>query len=155
MKSSDIKIEGNVATWTINSIGSVNGTYIGTFQFKCILDPLQQLAIGRDYRNLLGPNPSLASEHETFLAFALSQLKYRIISYPPFWKDGISEFDGNLLDEEIITEVLNAAINAEAQYKEQLKKRKEDSIKKSKDAADRIQKGLSSEDEENEEEDED
>lgn len=125
----DIILEGNKATWTINSIGTIQGTYIGTFVFKCFLTPVEQIKANRDFRELMGPNPIAAPEHESFLAYALTQLKYRIISAPPFWNSARNEnMVGDIPDEGIITDILGAATDAEVKYKKQLKQAKKDAV---------------------------
>ena len=138
---SDILIEGSTATWEMNLDGSVLGTHRGRFKFKCYLTPTEIIAAGRSYRELLGTNPALASEHESFLAYALTQLKYRIIEAPPFWatsKDGIQ---GDLPDTEIVSAVLDAAISAELKFKGQLAKRKKDALDKAIKEAEKLSEG--------------
>jgi hypothetical protein len=151
-KFPEIKIDGNIATWDIAAQGIINGTYTGQFKFRCYLTPLQQIAAGRDYRELIGANAALASEHETFIAYGLSQLKYRVISAPPFWSAGLSEFMGDIADENIISLVLNAAINSELKYKEIMQIRQKDAIKKARDAAEQIKNSNNEDDEESDEE---
>lgn len=140
LKRTDISIEGNVATWNMSSKGVVQGTYIGSFRFKCYLTPTEKLAAGREYRELLGSNASLAFKNEDNLAFSLSQLKYRILSAPPFWSSavGINGLAGDLPDENIIDEVLEAAVAAELKFTAELQKKKEEAIKKTKEAAEKI-----------------
>ena len=134
----DIKLEGSTATWDIRLEGNINGTYLGTFRFRCYLTPMQQIAAGREERDLLGPNLSLATEHERFLAYALSQLKYRIISAPPFWATD-NAMPGDLADEEVVAAVMDAAVHAEIKYKESLKSRKEQAINRAKQMAELIE----------------
>lgn len=140
LERSDIIIEGDTALWEIRLDGDIKGTYLGSFRFKCFLTPTQRLAASREYRELLGENPLLALKHEDNLAYALSQLKYRVISAPPFWTSSLqtSEMAGDLPDENIIMAVLDAAIGAELKYKAQLKKRKQEAIEKAKKAAERL-----------------
>ena len=136
----DIIIEGNTATWDMHLDGDINGTYTGTFRFKCFLNPTQKLAASREYRQLLGENPTLALKHEDDLAFCLSQLKYRVISAPPFWTAtaSLSGYSGDVPDENVISAVLDAAIGAELKYMAQIKKKKTDAIEKAKKAAERM-----------------
>lgn len=138
----DIIIEGNTATWEIQLDGDINGTYTGSFRFKCFLTPTQRLAASREHRELLGENPTIALEHEYNLAYALSQLKYRIVSAPPFWTSSLqaSNMPGDLPDENIIMAVLDAAIGAELKYRKQLKNKKTDAIERAKKAAERLLK---------------
>lgn len=137
---SDIQINGYQATWTMKLEGDVQGTYSGNFTFRCFLNPLQTIAANREYRELLGPNPTSAPEHESFLAYSLTQLKYRIISAPPFWNSTIqdSAMAGNIPDENIISAVLSAAIDSEILYKSQLKSRKEAALKTANAAVDEL-----------------
>lgn len=135
LNRSDISIENDVATWTIKDEGAILGTYHGTFKFRCYLTPVQQLNAGRDARAALGENSILADQHETFLAFALSQLKQRVISAPPFWYGDDSKVPGDIPDEDILTKILDAAINAEVKYKVQLKDRKRLALEKARKAA--------------------
>lgn len=134
----DIHIEGNVGTWDMSIQGDVQGTYIGTFRFKGFLTPTQQIAANREYRELLGSNPTMVPEHESFLAYALTQLKYRIVSSPPFWsaaKGGALE--GDVPDENVISATLDAALATEIKYRNQLKKKKIEAIERAKAAAEK------------------
>lgn len=139
-KNSDIIIEGTTASWSINTEGSISGTFVGQFRFRCVLNPTQRIAANREMRALLGDHPLLVPEHESFLAYALTQLKYRIITAPPFWKSAESGWEGDIPDENVISEVLNAAINAEVKYKEQLDERKLEALERAKKSAEAILK---------------
>src|ERR1700687_4562703 len=126
LKRSDISIEGNIATWNLAANGDINGTYSGTFRFKCVLTPTEKLASGRFYRELLGPNASLAFKAEDDLSFSLAQLRYRVVSAPPFWTSaiGIDGVAGDIPDEGIINTVFDAAIAAEFKYRAELEQQK-------------------------------
>lgn len=151
LKRKDIVIENNVATWNISATGEIQGLYTGTFKFKCYLTPVEKLYSGRDYRELLGPNPTLVLKHEDNIAFSLSQLKYRVLSAPPFWTSavGINGIAGDLPDENIIDVVLEAALASEFKFLAILRNRKSEVVEKAKKAAEKIR------DSENEEESED
>lgn len=138
----DIKIEGNVAVWDMKEDGVISGTYMGTFRFRCYLTPLQQIQAGREERDMLGQNIALAPEHERFLAYALSQLKQRIVSAPPFWisANPNGNMPGDLPDEEIIANILDAAQIAQRKYKFILKNRKDSAIKDAKLLAEQFDK---------------
>ena len=137
----DLKIDGNIATWEINTVGNIMGLYTGTFRFRCFLTPLMQIAAGKEERELIGPNMALANEHERFLCYALTQLKYRILSAPPFWASAsYGNMQGDLADESVVSTILSAAIDSEAKFKAQIKERKEEAIKRARDAADAITK---------------
>lgn len=146
----DMVFEGHTAVWELKADGDIKGTYIGTFRFRCFLTPIQQIAANREYRELLGANPTMAPEHESFLAYALTQLKYRIIDAPPFWSSSKSgAFEGDLPDENVISTILDAAINAEVKYKENLMSKKETALERAKKAAEKM---LNDHDEEDDEE---
>ena len=147
---SDLVIEGNTATWEMKIDGDIHGTYRGAFRFKCYLSPLQQIAADRERRELLGANPFSAGEHESFLAYALTQLKYRIVSAPPFWaSSNPATLAGDIADENVIAAVLDAALGSEMKYKTQLKKKKLDAIARAKPA---VEKMMTDEDDENDSE---
>lgn len=150
LERSDLIIEGNTATWQMRLEGDIHGTYAGAFRFKCYLSPLQQIAADRERRELLGNNPFAAGEHESFLAYALTQLKYRIVSAPPFWASANpATLGGDIADENVIAAVLDAALGAEMKYKSQLKKKKLDAIARAKPA---VEKMMTDEEDENDSE---
>jgi hypothetical protein len=147
----DIIIENNVATWELRTDGDISGTYQGIFKFKCFLDPMEQIRANREYRELIGPHHLTLPEHESFLAYALTQLKYRVLSAPPFWTStqSVSGISGNLPDENIISEVLTAAMDSEIRYRGQLKKKKTEALDKARKAAEKMireQQGEAAED---------
>ena len=128
MENVDIVIDGSIATWTMAAVdGDLGGTYKGTFQFRTFLNPIQQLQAGREFRELLGNNPAFASDTESNLAFAISQLKQRIIKSPPFWSSAAQDggVAGNIGDLNVIALVLDAAIRAEHAFKERITKERE------------------------------
>jgi len=151
LERSDLIIDGATATWDMRIDGDINGTYVGSFRFRCYLDPLQQIAADRERRELLGNQPLYASEHESFLAYALTQLKHRIITAPPFWASSSpAQLAGNIADENIIAAVLDAALGAEIKYKSHLKKKKLDALSRGKKSTEKLMEG----DDEDEDEDE-
>lgn len=155
LERSDIIIEGNTATWDMRLDGDIHGTYVGAFRFKCYLSPLQQIAADRERRELLGNQPLYASDHESFLAYALTQLKQRIVTAPPFWAStSPATMAGDIADENIIAAVLDAALGAEIKYKSQLKKKKQDALDRGIASVDKAMKGDDDKPEESEEEEE-
>lgn len=140
LSRNDIAIEGNTAKWNIHLVGEIAGLYTGTFVFKCFLTPTARLACGRLYRELLGPNPNLAFINEDNLAFSLSQLRYRIVESPPFWNSaiGINGLPGDVVDQNVIDAVLEAAVASEHKYMAQIQQRKDDAIKNAKKAAEAL-----------------
>ena len=133
----DIVLESNnTASWDMRLDGDINGTYFGKFIFRCFLTPSQQIAANRDYRSMLGDNPTMAPQHESFLAYCLTQLKFRIIQAPPFWNS--SGTGGDLADDNVLSAVLDAAISAEVKFRNQLKKKKEQTLERAKSAAEKV-----------------
>jgi len=139
-KNIHLRIDGATATWELREEGLISGTYAGTFKFRCFLSPTQKIAANREYREILGPNPTYAPEHESMMAFALTQLKHRIIEAPPFWSSTLQESSmaGDIADDNIISLVLDAAIEAELQYKNNLKEKKDDVLKRAVKAAEAL-----------------
>lgn len=133
----EIIIDGNIATWDMRTEGPISGTYAGTFKFRCFLTPIQKIAANREMRELLGPQMTMAPEHEANLAFALTQLKHRIVSAPPFWgTNGVLQ--GDIPDSNVILTILDAAIASELKYMDHLKSKKLDAISRAKKAAEQM-----------------
>lgn len=151
----DIKFEGNVAVWDISTEGSISGTYSGTFKFRTFLNPLQRIAADREMRELIGANPTFASQEISYLAFCLSELKQRIVESPPFWNSTLqnSSMAGNIPDEEVLTIIMNAAVDAQLLYKQHLLEKKEDAIRRAKEALEKRLKDKKDEIEDNEDSD--
>lgn len=149
LKRKDIVIENNTARWDISTNGDINGLYTGQFMFKCFLTPTEKLAAGREYREFLGSNATLALKHEDNLAFILAQLKYRVISAPPFWLSamGINGIAGDLPDEKVLDVIFEASLSAEFKYLAVLQEKKELAIEKAKKAAESIVEDKDEEDE--------
>jgi hypothetical protein len=112
-----MRIEDNIGIYQINILDDEsNESYVGEFRVKCILSPLDLLAIDRDYRELLGPiNPIMASGDANNIAFALSQLKHRILAYPPFWKG--DSWDGGHLPKKVLYSILDHSIEVQDKFK--------------------------------------
>jgi hypothetical protein len=145
----DLIIQGNTATWEMKEEGPIEGTYKGTFVFRCFLTPTATLAVGREYRELLGRYADMATEDESFLAYALTQLKYRIIKAPPFWTSAIgSNFTGDIPDKNVLSKILYAAVEAEIRYKENMKEKREEIIGLARKAAEKLLKEREGKDEE-------
>jgi hypothetical protein len=143
LSRSELVIEGNTCKWNIASVGGIGGTYIGTFVFKCYLNPSERLAAGRLYRELIGNNTintAFISKREDGLAFSLAELKYRVIDSPPFWNSSldITGLAGDIPDELIIDEVLEHAVAAELKYLAQIQVKKEELLKKAKGSAENL-----------------
>lgn len=132
----DFKNNGT-AEFVIQMLGNKNQqTYLGKFKVKCALTPLDHINADKLNRELLGANLSMASDRAMNLAFALSQLKYRVIESPPFWQT--ADLPGNIEDDNIIFEVLNRAIEAEEKY---LQRKSEDAENAEKELSNGIESG--------------
>ena len=125
-----MELHGSEATFDIHSQGNkTNETYMGSFRVKCLLSPIEQIEADRLYREILGMNSHLATEHVRSLAFALSQLDQRIIEAPPFWENDRLG-GGHIKDDNVVLEVLDAAIEAQEKYVEGKKKEMEERQKR-------------------------
>jgi hypothetical protein len=126
-----IVLREDYASYELNSTGDIGGLYVGVFKFRLTLTPLQELTADRDYRKLIGEFASETSSRIINTAYALAHLKQRVIEAPPFWFDGSSDFGGaSVKDYKILEEVVLASVRAEEMYREMLKKRHEESMKK-------------------------
>ena len=112
----DFRFEGSKAYFDFSGIGEKsNITFMGEFCVKTILSPIDHLKSDQLYRELIGPiNPHLASQESKNFAFALSQLKQRILEAPDFFKN--KEIDGGHLDANILIEIINLSIDAETAF---------------------------------------
>jgi hypothetical protein len=114
-----MRIEDNIGIYQINILDDEsNESYVGEFRVKCILSPLDLLAIDRDFRELLGPiNPIMASGDANNIAFALSQLRHRVLAYPPFWKGEV--YDGGHLPKKVLYAILDGSIEVQEKFKKE------------------------------------
>lgn len=127
----DIVIEGSNAVFELNMSAPIGGTYMGTFKFRCTLTPIQIVDADRDYRDLIGAQPSLVNETADNLSFSLSQLKQRVISSPSFWTENSGRFPGGgVRDLEVISKVLEAAFLAESKFRKLLVEKHEAATKR-------------------------
>jgi hypothetical protein len=152
---SDIIITANQAVWEFRIDGDYSGTFTGTFKFRCYLTPTQRIAVGREQRELLGSIANLAADDESTFAMMLTHLKYRVLEAPPFWSANTGfGYAGDLLDENVLTQVFVTALDAELKYKAILIDRKEQAIAKVKAGAEEIQNSRDEKKKEKPEEDE-
>lgn len=127
MNLNNITLDLNLATATFRlngDIGSVTRTtYTGVFTVRAVLDPARELAAGRLYRSLLGPQFQQASDHEANMAFALSQLQQRVLTAPPWWDSapGQDIRGSNILDTDILLKVLDLCIKSQEEYQNALR----------------------------------
>lgn len=120
---SDIFVfDGSLASFGYSNISSVGESYMGNFKVKTMLSPMDFIKADRLYRELIGSTtPHLATETTKSYCFALSQLKVRIVESPDFFKN--QELDGSNLPGDVLIEILNKAIEAEAKYKKDVENR--------------------------------
>lgn len=144
MDNNDIILDGSTATWVLPPTDAqTGGTYTGRFVFRCFLTPTQSLQAGRDYRELLGQYGTMITEAEGSLAFALAQLRQRVLKAPPFWTSPLQDagYAGNIGDTGIISIVLDFAIRSENLFKEKIKAERDVALEQSiKVAEDLLQK---------------
>jgi hypothetical protein len=118
--------DDGTASFSLNVLGNISReTFMGNFQVKCILSPLEFIKADKLYRELLGEDSINAHQKARSNAFALSQLQYRVLRYPPFWEN--REIGGGHIDDDnVLGEVIELAIQAEEQYRTQKKKEADD-----------------------------
>ena len=137
----DLSIDPNgTATFTINEEGQIQGDYRGTFTLRCYLSPLDSLAAGRQFRELIGQFGESAGEQDRYLAFCVSQLNRRVIKGPPWWN--ASDVPGNIPDLNVLSLILDRSLTAEAVYKQRLTKMKQEALEKAQQAATALQESL-------------
>jgi hypothetical protein len=131
----NVDIEKGEATFKVDLVGQKSKeSYKGVFVVRCMLNPMAFIAADKLYRELLGGKPVEAHPHAGALAFALSQLKYRVLKMPPFWEN--REIPGGHIDDHnILIEVLNRAIYCEEVY---AKMKNEEAVRIEKELTDDI-----------------
>lgn len=145
VKSDEIRLEGQTAVWDMLETAEVEGTYQGEFKFRTALNPLQEITADREYRDLMGSNEAQAPTRIKNLAYALTQLKYRVLEAPHFWVDGSHLPGSQVKDIEIIELVFQAAMLSETKYKALIAERQLEAIEKLK--ASRLQQQAKAKDE--------
>jgi hypothetical protein len=119
----NIALNGDgTASWNLEHVGRDGTLYSGPVRFRCSMDPLQLIAADRDYRRLLGDNAAFADDSVANMAFALSQLRQRVVESPPFWQTGDTEFGGGRVkDYSVLQTVLSASIAAQEKYEDAIR----------------------------------
>ena len=146
-------IEGSQATFEIAVQDNVTMTsYMGPFKVKCFLTPLETIRADRIYRELIGPvNSVMAADQARTYAFAISQLAVRVINSPDFFKNPEQpDLAGGHLPESVLIKILDMAIDAESEFRDQQKKKFEETQKRlvKKYKSNKIKKRVEAEDEE-------
>lgn len=127
MDKTQIDYMMGTASFYINIEANSNKeTLKGTFKIKCVLSPLEYINADSMYRELLGKtNPQYASEYVSQLCYALSQLKYRIVQSPAWFKNAETGINGSSIDDNILLYVLDKCVEAEADYRKGVEERYE------------------------------
>ena len=117
--SREINLHTHTATFQIDMVAAGDrATYRGSFKVNCLLSPLDLISSDALYRKLLGgTNPSYASEYVSNLAYALSQLKYRITEAPAWFKSEDGSLDGSHIDDAILLKVFDESAECEEEYR--------------------------------------
>ena len=135
----DIDLDKAIGTFRVDVEGRKSKeSYKGVFQVRCLLNPMAFIAADKLYRELIGGKPSEAHEHASALAFALSQLKHRIVKMPPFWENKEMP-GGHIEDDNVIMEVLNRAIYCEERF---VQMKKEEAARIEKELTEDILSGM-------------
>lgn len=115
-------------SFAINSVGEETGdTFAGKFTVKTRLTHGERLAQDAIRRQLLGVVPTAAGERAANTAEILSNLQIRIVDAPSWWLNSSGGVE--IYDDNIIIELYTAAMKAEADAREAVKKAAEDAKK--------------------------
>ena len=125
MEENNIDLLMGTATFMVNMEASSNkATHKGMFKVKCVLSPLEYVNANALYRQLLGKdNPQFASDYVSRLCYAMSELKYRIIDAPDWFKNETTGINGSNVDDNILLYILEKAVECEGQYREMIDKK--------------------------------
>ncbi len=123
----DINHMMGTASFFVNLEASASKTtYKGLFTVKCVLSPMEYIHANSLYRELLGKtNPQFASEYVSNLCYALSELKFRIIDSPAWFKSQDSSVDGSNIEDNILLFILDKAVSSEETYRKDMEEKAE------------------------------
>lgn len=111
--------------FTISVVGEVSGeTFRGEFRALKFLTHRQQLLLDQKRRELLGGNAEFSSQRARNQAEIFSQLFVRLSEAPKWWLESGNGMD--LVDDNIMVEVFNAAMKVEEEAVASVKKKAED-----------------------------
>ena len=120
---SDIIFEDSEAIFPIKTTGSTSmESFSGKFRVRTMLSPLNHIKANKLMRQLLGDHALIADELSRQYAFMLSQLHFRVISGPNWWKSDTEVDGGHIKDLNVLSEILNKSLQAEEEYREKQKK---------------------------------
>jgi hypothetical protein len=107
---------------TVSVVGDTSGeTFRGEFRAFKFLSHRQQLMLDQKRRELLGTNSESASARARNQAEVFAQLFVRLSDAPKWWSE--SGYGMDLVDDNIMVEVFNAAMKVEEEAIAELKKR--------------------------------
>lgn len=120
----EINLYMGTATFFVDMEASGSrATHKGQFKVRCILSPIEFINSDSLYRELLGKtNPEYATEYVSSLCYALSQLRYRIMECPAWFKNE-TRIDGSHVDDAILLSILNSAVECESDYRKQIEEK--------------------------------
>lgn len=111
--------------FTISVVGEVSGeTFRGEFRALKFLTHRQQLLLDQKRRELLGGNAEFSSQRARNQAEIFSQLFVRLSEAPKWWLESGNGMD--LVDDNIMVEVFNAAMKVEEEAVASVKKKAEE-----------------------------
>lgn len=115
----------NDQAFTVSVVGETSGeTFRGEFRAVKFLTHRQQLLLDQKRRELLGTNPDSANVRAQNQAEIFSQLFVRLSSAPKWWLESGQGLD--LVDDNVMVEVFQGAMQVEKQAIEDMKKRAEE-----------------------------
>ena len=116
---------------TVNLTGEITQeSYKGEFKFKCLLSPMDRIDIDKQYRAILGENIHQAGLEAIDLANILSELSFRVAEAPSFWHDSKYLIPGSHIpDKNVLLAIYEFSLQAELDYREELKKKSEEAKK--------------------------
>jgi hypothetical protein len=123
VKDTNISVNSETGRATIeimNFVGSKTmNTYMGTFECRCLLPAGEYVKSNRDFVSMVGVSPD---NDATRIAYALIQLKYRLIKKAPFWISEGDIMDGSHIEDyNLIMHLHKACMEAEKTYKDMMK----------------------------------
>jgi hypothetical protein len=115
----------NDQAFTVSVVGETSGeTFRGEFRAVKFLTHRQQLLLDQKRRELLGTNPDSANVRAQNQAEIFSQLFVRLSNAPKWWMESGQGLD--LVDDNVMVEVFQGAMQVEKQAIEEMKKRAEE-----------------------------
>ena len=130
MEDINVDFYMGTATFFVKKEGAANKTsYSGMFKVKCVMSPMEYINSDSLYRKLLGEsNPQYASDLAGRMAYAIAQLKYRIMDCPDWFKSDNGMYGSNSEDN-VLLYVFDKCVEAEMLYREGMEKRAKEAKK--------------------------